>query len=101
VIADGDDIIVFEMVLYNTFVVDEGSVRAVQILDKGILANGENAGVVAADRHVVEQNFTAGSAADIHVALLEHDLVDDHVVNLRIILAMVLSHDLKSGRLLS
>jgi hypothetical protein len=83
VIADGNDIAVVKMVFGDALVVHEGAVRAVQVLDEGILTDGENAGVIAADRHVVEQNFTARTAADVHVALFENDLVDDDVVEFK------------------
>ena len=70
------------MVLGDFLVIDVGTVGAAEVLDEGIVADGEDIDVFAADRQVIEVDVAARFATDLHVALPEFDVVDDIVVKL-------------------
>ena len=70
------------MVLGNFNVIDVDAVGAAEVLNEGIVADGEDIDVFAADRQVIQVDVAARLATDLHVALPEFDVVDDIVVKL-------------------
>ena len=74
VLADTDDVPVAKGVLLHQFPVDEGSVRAVEILEERVVQDGDDRRVMAADRQVVDMNVVVRLAADSHALLVERIL---------------------------
>src|SRR3989344_2288466 len=81
-LADNDRVAALQVMLGDFLVVDEGAVGAAQILDEGILANGENVGMFTAHRQVVYEYLAPRLAADFHVALSQVNVVHHVIVEL-------------------
>jgi hypothetical protein len=82
VLPDDDLVAIAQMVLGDLLVIDERAIRAVQVLDKRVAADGEDVGVFSAHGEIIEHDIAAGLATELHVALFEFDMIDDVIVKL-------------------
>jgi hypothetical protein len=80
VFADDHGVAIAQVVFGDFFVVDEGAVGAAEVLDEGVFANGEDVGMLAADRQIVEEDVAPRPTTDFHVTLFDFDVINDFVV---------------------
>src|SRR3989344_7595090 len=81
-LADDDRVAALQMMLGDFLVVDEGAVGAAKILDEGILADGENVGMLTTHRQVINEYLASRLAADFHIALSQVNVVHHVIVEL-------------------
>jgi len=70
-VADRDDVAVLQRVLLDELAVDVGAVRAVQVLEEGVVQDVDEQRVMTTDRGVVDANVVIRQATD-RVAFLGH-----------------------------
>ena len=78
VMTDGNDIAMLQRMLLDQLAVDVGAIGAVQILEKGIVQDVDDEGVVAADGRIVDPNVVIRQPPD-GVALLRHVVFSQHL----------------------
>ena len=71
VMPDRDDVAVRQRMLLDQLAVDVGAVRAVQVLEEGIVEDVDDQAVMAADRGIVDADVVVRQATD-RVPLLGH-----------------------------
>ena len=80
VLADFDDVIVLQKMLLDRAAVDQRAVGAAQVLQKRIVQDRHDQGVLAADRQVVDLNVVVRLAPDRDPLLVERHFPDHRVV---------------------
>ena len=71
VVPDRDDVAVRQRMLLDQLAVDVGAVRAVQVLEEGVVEDVDDQAVMAADRRVVDTDVIVRQATD-RIPLLGH-----------------------------
>ena len=79
VMADGDDVAMLQGVLLDQLAVDVGAVRAVQILEEGIIEDINDQRVVATDGGIVDADVVIRQASD-RITLLRHVVFSQNLV---------------------
>ena len=82
-LADQHDIARTQPMPCHRLLVDEGAVRALQILEKAKEAFANHTGVMAGDRGGVDHHMVVGESSDLHALRTNDALTQDAIFELQ------------------
>src|SRR3970282_407065 len=81
ILAQLDDVVVLQEVLLDRIAVDQRAVGAAQVLEEAVVQDGDDDGVLAAHREVVDLDVVVRLAADGGALLAQGDLLEHQPVH--------------------